>query len=192
MRNRGPILLTGLICLVAGYMLNSPWVTAQGHITSISAIPNQKGGQDVFGGYEVVQGWPKDLASIPGHEQWTFGAGSPKVALVAAMVTNHVEDTLDDLHATPDQRTRILAVKDRMLADAQQLHGDRKATHEAFLDAWKSDAPDAAKLHALVDQRVEEMRKLAHEAVDAGVEVHGILTPDQRAQLTKKIERWHR
>jgi len=76
MRNRLPILLTGLICLVAGYMLNGSWVTAQGHITSISATPNQKGGQDVFGGYEVVQGWPKDLASIPGHEQWTFGAGS--------------------------------------------------------------------------------------------------------------------
>ena len=113
-------------------------------------------------------------------------------AQVAAMVTNHVEDALDDLHATPDQRTRILAVKDRMLAEAQQAHGDRKATHEALLDAWKSDAPDAAKLHALVDQRVEEMRKLAHEAVDAGIEVHGILTPDQRAQLTKKIERWHR
>ena len=59
MRNRLPILLTGLICLVAGYMLNGPWVVAQGHITSISSIPNQKGGQDVFGGYEVVQGWPK-------------------------------------------------------------------------------------------------------------------------------------
>ncbi len=80
MRNRLPILLTGLICLVAGYMLNGPWVVAQGHITSISSIPNQKGGQDVFGGYEVVQGWPKDLASIPGHEQWTFGAGSSQIA----------------------------------------------------------------------------------------------------------------
>ena len=54
MRNRVPILLTGIICLAAGYLLNSPWVSAQGGITSISAIPNQKGGQDVFGGYEVV------------------------------------------------------------------------------------------------------------------------------------------
>src|SRR5919201_3311550 len=76
MRNRVLILLTGLIRLAAGYILNSPWVTAQGHITSISAIPNQKGGQDVFGGYEVVAGWPKDLSTIPGNEQWTFGAGS--------------------------------------------------------------------------------------------------------------------
>jgi hypothetical protein len=76
MRNRVPILLTGLICLAAGYFINSPRTSAQGGITSIAAIPNQKGGQDVFGGYEVVEGWPKDLATIPGHEQWTFGAGS--------------------------------------------------------------------------------------------------------------------
>ena len=42
MRNRVPILLTGLICLAAGYMLNSPWVAAQGHITSISADPESE------------------------------------------------------------------------------------------------------------------------------------------------------
>jgi Spy/CpxP family protein refolding chaperone len=118
--------------------------------------------------------------------------GSRDPAQVAAMVTNHVEDALDDLKATPDQRTAILAVKDRMLASAQAVHADQKATHDAFLAAWKSDTPDAAALHALVDQRVEAMRTLAHQAVDAGVEVHGILTPDQRAQLTTKIERWHK
>jgi hypothetical protein len=76
MRNRVPILLTGVICLAAGYLLNTPWVSAQSWATSISAIPNQKGGQDVFGGYEVVAGWPKDLSTIPGNEGWTFGAGS--------------------------------------------------------------------------------------------------------------------
>lgn len=111
---------------------------------------------------------------------------------VAAMASKHVEDVLDDLNATPDQRTRILAIKDRLLAAVQAAHADRKATHETVLAAWKSDAPDTAGLHALVDQRIDELRTLAHQAVDAGVEVHGVLTPDQRAQLTKKIERWHR
>jgi periplasmic protein CpxP/Spy len=118
--------------------------------------------------------------------------GSRDPAQVAAMATKHVEDVLDDLNATPDQRTRILAIKDRLLAAVQAAHADRKATHEAVLAAWKSDAPDAAGLHALVDQRMDELRKLAHQAVDSGVEVHGVLTPDQRAQLTRKIERWHR
>ncbi len=131
------------------------------------------------------------LMAFTGGGGWCHH-GHRDPAQVAAMVTSHVEDALDDLHATPDQRTRILAVKDRMLAAGQAVHADQKATHDAFLAAWKSDAPDAASLHALVDQRADELRKLAHEAVDAGVEVHGILTPDQRAQVTRKIERWHR
>jgi Spy/CpxP family protein refolding chaperone len=113
-------------------------------------------------------------------------------AAVAAFVTDRVDDALDDVDATPDQRTRIHAVKDRMLAAAKEVHADQQATHDALLAEWKSPTPDAAKLHALVDARVEEMRKLAHEAVDAGVEVHGILTPEQREKVTKKVERWHR
>jgi Spy/CpxP family protein refolding chaperone len=113
-------------------------------------------------------------------------------AQAAAFVTDRVDDALDDLDATPDQRTRIHAVKDRMLAAAQQLHAERQQTHDALLGEWKSATPDAARLHALVDARAEEMRKLAHQAVDAGIEVHGILTPEQREKVTKKVERWHR
>jgi NHL repeat len=40
-----------------------------------AAIPGEKGGQDMFGGYEVDAAWPKDLSTLPGHEGWTFGAG---------------------------------------------------------------------------------------------------------------------
>jgi DNA-binding beta-propeller fold protein YncE len=40
-----------------------------------AAVPSEKGGQDIFGGYEVVPNWPKPLSSLPGHEKWTYGAG---------------------------------------------------------------------------------------------------------------------
>jgi sugar lactone lactonase YvrE len=40
-----------------------------------AAIAGEKGGQDMFGGYEVDASWPKDLSTLPGHEGWTFGAG---------------------------------------------------------------------------------------------------------------------
>jgi len=38
-------------------------------------VPAEKGGQDIFGAYDVVAGWPKKLSTNPGHEGWTFGAG---------------------------------------------------------------------------------------------------------------------
>jgi Spy/CpxP family protein refolding chaperone len=111
---------------------------------------------------------------------------------MAAFVNNRLEDALDDLDATPQQRDRIHAIKDRLVESAKSAHLGTDDAHEALLAAWKSENPDAKQLHALVDERVDAMRALAHQAVDAGVEAHGVLTPEQRAKVTKKIERWRR
>ncbi|GAO01690.1 Spy/CpxP family protein refolding chaperone [Anaeromyxobacter sp. PSR-1] len=113
-------------------------------------------------------------------------------ARMSAFVTDRVDDLLDHVDASPEQRTRIHAVKDRMLAAATELHAGQDEAHQALLAEWKADAPDRARLHALVDARADAFRKLAHEAVDAGVEVHDALTPAQREKLTRKIERLHR
>ena len=40
--------------------------------TGFAAIPSEKGGQDIFGGYDIVPNWPKPIASLPGHEKWTW------------------------------------------------------------------------------------------------------------------------
>jgi protein CpxP len=119
-----------------------------------------------------------------------FGPRDP--AQMAAFVTGRVDDLLDDIDATPEQRTRINEVKDRLLAAGTKLHGEHAQVHDAIRAEWTKDQPDAARLHALVDGRAEEMKAFAHQAVDAGVEVHGILTPEQRAKLAKKADRWHR
>ena len=34
----------------------------------------EKGGLDITGPYEVVADWPKPLANLPGHENWTWGS----------------------------------------------------------------------------------------------------------------------
>src|SRR5262245_20215951 len=41
--------------------------------TSFSTVPDAIGAEDISGPYEVVQGWPKDLSTLPGHEKWTYG-----------------------------------------------------------------------------------------------------------------------
>ena len=38
-----------------------------------AAIPGLKGGQDMFGPYDVARNWPKPMsASLPDHEKWTW------------------------------------------------------------------------------------------------------------------------
>src|ERR1700730_10370855 len=41
--------------------------------TSFSAVPGAIGAEDISGPYEEVEGWPKDLSTLPGHEKWTYG-----------------------------------------------------------------------------------------------------------------------
>lgn len=40
-----------------------------------AAIPGQKGGQDIFGAYDIVKDWPQNISTLPGNEKWTWGAG---------------------------------------------------------------------------------------------------------------------
>jgi Spy/CpxP family protein refolding chaperone len=112
-------------------------------------------------------------------------------AQLAAFVNDRVDDALDDIDATPDQRTKIHAIADRVVAAAKEAHAGQDEARAAFLAEWKADKPDRAKLHALVDARVDALRKVAHQAVDAGADAHDVLTPAQREKVTRKIERWH-
>jgi Spy/CpxP family protein refolding chaperone len=105
------------------------------------------------------------------------------------LVSNRLEDLLDEVHATDAQRQQITAVKDKLLADGKALHAGNDGVHQQLLAQWQSNQPNAAQVHALVDGRAAAMTKFADEVADAMIQVHGILTPDQRAQITKKLQR---
>src|SRR3989442_10130278 len=65
------------IVLVMGNTYRAVFAQAQGQKAGagFAAIPGTPGGQDMFGPYEVVKGWPKDISTISGNEKWTYGAG---------------------------------------------------------------------------------------------------------------------
>ena len=73
------IVVLGLtVGLAVGLALSSrmmPRAEGETATTSVSssAVPEAIGAEDISGPYEVVEGWPKDLSTLPGHEKWTFG-----------------------------------------------------------------------------------------------------------------------
>jgi Spy/CpxP family protein refolding chaperone len=106
-----------------------------------------------------------------------------------AFASKRLDHVLDELEATPAQREQLYVIRDRLLGSAKTFFAGRDSLHQAFVEAIASDEkPDAAELHALVDQRFDEMRKLAHEAVDGAIEAHGILTPEQRRQVAEHLQ----
>jgi DNA-binding beta-propeller fold protein YncE len=49
--------------------------TSSAQDISVAAVTGEKGGQDLFGAYEVVADWPRELAgALPDHQGWTYGA----------------------------------------------------------------------------------------------------------------------
>lgn len=135
-----------------------------------------------IGGLLVAAGFATGCHRGPGGHH-----GDP--AKLAAFVTERVDDALDDLDATDPQRAKIHAVKDRLLAEAAKARGDREALHAELLATWKADAVDRARLHAIVDERIDALRVFAHAAADGAADAHDVLTPEQRAKVAKKLER---
>jgi Spy/CpxP family protein refolding chaperone len=108
---------------------------------------------------------------------------------VNGFVTDRLDDFLDDLDATPQQRTQVMALKDRLVPEGVELGKSmRQARREAF-DILKTDTPDATRLHGLVDQRVDAFRGFAHKVADALLEFKRILTPEQRQKIQNRVQK---
>jgi len=122
-------------------------------------------------------------------------AADPQERLARAqeVISRRVNEVLDELSATPDQRAQILAIKDRALREAQvrfeQNRDQNRADRRWALQQLTSDAPDRAALYAQLDARADQARVMGRKAIDTLLEVNAILTPAQRVQLRTMVER---
>ena len=105
-----------------------------------------------------------------------------------AFIDYRVNDVLDDLDATDAQRDAILDIKDDLVDQGFALKADRQTTHDELKAQWQSDQPDAERIHQMVDEKADQMRGFAHTVADAVLEVHSILTPEQRNQALDLAE----
>jgi Spy/CpxP family protein refolding chaperone len=104
-------------------------------------------------------------------------------------VNMRIDDELDDIKASPTQKTQIHALADTLFPQAVQLRADGLAARSAALAQLEQPKPDAAQLHALVDARIDAFRTFAHSAVDAVLKAHETLTPEQRTEVIAKIKK---
>ncbi len=77
MRKHASLVVTAAVLAMIFVFANRP-VPVQGQAKQevrFAAVPGERGGQDIFGAYEIVPNWPKPLNERPGHEKWTWGAG---------------------------------------------------------------------------------------------------------------------
>jgi len=78
MKTRASLIATIAVILLAVFAIGYRTTPVEGQArqdVSFAAVPSEKGGQDIFGAYDIVKDWPKPLSTLPGHETWTYGAG---------------------------------------------------------------------------------------------------------------------
>jgi NHL repeat len=78
MRTQSAILVTAIVAFAGGLFVAGTTLSLQGQAqpgAGFAAVPGEKGGWDITGPYDVVRDWPKPLSQLPGHENWTWGAG---------------------------------------------------------------------------------------------------------------------
>lgn len=105
-------------------------------------------------------------------------------------IAHHVvDDVMDDVDANDDQRARVQKLADGVVKDVVPLIEQHPAVRAELWTQWSSKQPDAKRVHAIVDDRVDAVRGLLHKVADAVLEVHSILTPEQRAEITSEWRR---
>ena len=115
------------------------------------------------------------------------GHGDP--ARMQQFIDDRLASMLDEIKATDAQRQQITAIKDKLVADHKALRASHAGVKQELLAQWQADRADPAKVHAIVDERANGMKGFADEVADALVQVHDILTPEQRAQVAAKVQR---
>jgi protein CpxP len=119
-----------------------------------------------------------------GHGGW----GGPRdPERVKQMINWKVDDRLDELKATEDQKQAIHGLKDSLFEDGKRLFEEQKGARAEMLNQWESPNPDAKAVHALVDARLDAFRAFAHKMADAALEAHRVLSPEQRKQVTAEV-----
>jgi len=78
-----------------------------------------------------------------------------------------------------------------VIAALQSAHADRKALHDQLVQLWNSDNLTEDALNAIVNQRSQSMQMTAKAIVHEVVQVHAVLTPEQRKTLSDNFKKLH-
>jgi Spy/CpxP family protein refolding chaperone len=107
------------------------------------------------------------------------------------MVSSRVDEALDAAKATPEQRARIEAARDRIFAAFEQ---ERDNPAEHFAQAarlFEADRLDQAKIAELRAEHQAKMRKLGDVITQAVTEAHDVLSAPQRRAIVEWVRAHH-
>lgn len=111
--------------------------------------------------------------------------------LMKHMVMEHVDDVLDQIHASADQRTRITGDVERVFGAISDGMSEHAAHFDDAIALFTADKIDQGKLAALQAERQQKMQKVGDTLVQALGDIHDTLDAGQRKQVAELVRSHH-
>src|SRR5260370_26317728 len=102
-------------------------------------------------------------------------------------INRRVDRLMDQINATDAQRTQIKQIKEKLCSEGMDLKSSQRAVRRDLLAGWDAPQVNADDVNARVDKQVEAFRAFAHDVANASIQLHDILTPEQRAQVKTEL-----
>jgi periplasmic protein CpxP/Spy len=99
-----------------------------------------------------------------------------------------VDHLLDGLNASDAQRTQIKQIATAAATDLKAQHDAGRALRERALQAFTAPTVDANAAEALRQQMQAQQDQTSRRVLQAMLDVSGVLTPEQRAQIGQRIK----
>jgi hypothetical protein len=100
--------------------------------------------------------------------------------MMPGMFLMHLAERLD---LTEEQEVAAVRMRRSIREEAKQNRAEMQAAFDGVLVELEKPAPDATRLHRLVDEASARMTKLAHSSIDQYLKFHGTLSAEQRQGL---------
>ena len=94
-----------------------------------------------------------------------------------------------DLDLTEEQELAAVRMRRAVRAQMKAARAETRSDLDAAAEEMKKPAPDRARLHGLVDAAMARFGKVAHSRLDAFLDFHAQLSPEQKAEVAERAGR---
>jgi Spy/CpxP family protein refolding chaperone len=103
----------------------------------------------------------------------------------------HVRHVLEEVDATPEQKTQINDIVAAATKDLEALHQQHGGVHEQLHEIFTAPAIDRVKLEAVRAEHMQALDAASKRCAAALADAAEVLTPEQRKTLGEKMAKRH-